>query len=288
MKTVLALWGLQHETATPLETVSGSAWRIGERHILKYNPDARQLARSIRAAGLLAAKGIPVAKYLETVNGERTAQDGTYCVMERINGIHIDLLHPDTAFGLGRGLAQLHLALASIGPELGCTDNDFSEEWQGHIKPGLADVPKKIVSEIENRLLPLYKKLPRQAIHRDVHLHNVLFDNKSISGWLDFDLTRRDVRIFDLAYLFTSLLGGKADSPSAFNGKQWKALTASLLSGYETDIPLTADEHEALPALMVAICLLFAAFYGKSGNIKGKNEAVRKAEWLYLEHCVTN
>ena len=282
MESVLALWGLQNETLTPLGTINESAWRIGERYILKYNPNPNQLASSIRIAGLLVAEGIPVAEYLKTTDGQWTTPDGTYCVMRIINGKHVDLFRDDMAFELGQGLACLHLALANIEAELNCRDNDLCEEWEDYIKPSLVNISDEITSIVEERLLSVYKSLPRQPIHRDVHLQNILFDNGCISGWIDFDLTRRDVRIFDLAYLLSGLLEGKTNDHSAV--ERWKAIYDNLLSGYGACISITNDEREALPIMIIAIHLLFVAFYNKNGNIEGRNKVIHQAEWVYREY----
>ncbi len=279
MESILALWGLQNETLTPLKTINESAWRIGERYLLKYNPNPDQLAGSMRIAGLLAAEGIPVAEYLKTTHGQWTTPDGTYCVMKIITGKHIDLFQDDMAFEMGWGLARLHLALANIEDKLNCRDNDFCGEWEHYIKPSLVNVPEEIVSEVEERLLRVYKGLPRQPIHRDVHLQNILFDHGRISGWIDFDLSRRDVRIFDLAYLLSSLLVGKTGDRSAI--ERWKAIYDDLLSGYGACTAVTDDEREVLPVMIIAIGLLFGAFFNKNGNIEGSKKAVHQAEWVY-------
>lgn len=41
----------------------------------------------------------------------------------------------------------------------------------------------------------LYSKLPIQLIRREVHLGNLLFDNNKFSGYIDFDLSQKNIRI---------------------------------------------------------------------------------------------
>lgn len=45
-----------------------------------------------------------------------------------------------------------------------------------------------------------YKTLPRQLIHRDMHTSNLLYRNGMFS-YIDFDMSQRNVRIFDIVYL---------------------------------------------------------------------------------------
>ena len=281
MNDVLRHWNLSGEMPVQIDTFHKSAWLVGERYILKRNANADELSRSIRLAGLLVSEGLPAAEYIKTVGGQFTTPDGTYCLMKRIRGGHVDFFaQPDMITELGRGLARLHMALARIEAEVG--DNDFLAEWHGYIKPGIAGVSGEIAEYVEARLSELYEKLPRQPIHRDVHAQNVLFYNGRISGWLDFDLNRRDARIFDLAYLLAGLICGKTDNPAMVG--IWKTLCKNLLSGYDEVNPVTGDEREALPVMMIAIELLFVAFWNCGGNIEERRKAAGLAEWLYNEY----
>ena len=57
-----------------------------------------------------------------------------------------------------------------------------------------------IVSETDftgtcNQLEKIYEGLPKQLIHRDVHSGNFLFENNEFSGYIDFDLSQKNIRI---------------------------------------------------------------------------------------------
>lgn len=57
-----------------------------------------------------------------------------------------------------------------------------------------------------------YDRLPRQLIHRDVHFGNFLFDHGEFSGYIDFDLSQKNIRIFDICYFLTGLLSSQIGS----------------------------------------------------------------------------
>lgn len=59
------------------------------------------------------------------------------------------------------------------------------------------------------KLAEHYEELPRQLIHRDVHLGNFLFDQGTFSGYIDFDLSQRNIRVFDLCYFLAGLLAAQ-------------------------------------------------------------------------------
>ena len=257
-----------------------TVWSVGGKYILKHNPKAEQLERSVELTNLLATQGIPLAAYIKTTNGDWLTPCRAYCLMEKLPGKHVDFYDdPQVIYEMGRALARLHAAFVKIEPQLQYKDRDFLVNWRNYIKPGLSGESAEIAEQIEPNLFKLYEKLPRQPIHRDAHAQNVLFKDGKISGWLDFDLNCRDARIFDLAYLLTGLLVGKINDLSAIAA--WRALYRDLLAGYNEISKLSDEEIGALPILMIGIELLFVTFWGKNNNEDQQEKAAMLAKWLY-------
>lgn len=67
-------------------------------------------------------------------------------------------------------------------------------------------VERSKYDDIVQNLEKVYNKLPVQLIHRDVHLDNFLFDKGKFAGYIDFDLSQRNIIIFDLCYFMLGLL----------------------------------------------------------------------------------
>lgn len=279
MDNIIKYWKLPKKIN--VDILNKSTWNIGDQYVLKYNSNPDKISRGIRVAELLKAKGFPVTKYIKTIDGEWTTPDGTYCLMKRIKGEHIDLFETDAAMELGREIARVHIALTKIGDKLICKDNDFLAEWQNDIKPGLVNISDEMIEKTEKLLFKFYNNLQRQTIHRDLHPQNILFDKGKIAGWIDFDLSCKEVRIFDLAYLLTGLLCGKIDNPAKV--KMWKIIFKNIVTGYNEISPLTNDERKALPVMMIAIELLFVTFWNQKGNVDACNSAAELAQFIYNE-----
>ncbi|MCL2855391.1 MAG: phosphotransferase [Defluviitaleaceae bacterium] len=280
---VLKHWGISGETVEYIYTSEhNSSWNIGGRFVLQRQlvHDAQHQSRKIRLATILAKEGIATVVYLKTTQGDLATPDGAYTLMEMLKGEHIDFYaSPDLMCELGRGLAELHLALSKLESELQCRDNDFYAEWENYIKPGLIGVSYEIIEQAEAKISAVYEKLPRCPIHRDIHAQNVLFHNGKISGWLDFELSRKDARIFDIAYLLVGLLVGHTKDSAKLD--IWKTIYRNLLEGYNEINRLTDDEISVLPDLMIAIELLFVTYWNGVGNNSGRDEANELAEWLF-------
>ena len=57
----------------------------------------------------------------------------------------------------------------------------------------------------------LYDKLPKQLIHRDPNPSNILFDNGIVTGFIDFDLSEINIRLWDVCYCATGILSDGSD-----------------------------------------------------------------------------
>ena len=285
---ILQHWGLGNAPITPIAQLSTqTTWNIGGKYILKRFQNIVELSKGTRFAELLTPHEIPVAVFIPTKDGQLTSPDGLHCLMTKLPGKHADFYsEPDLAFEMGRELARLHIALSDVESKIECYDSNLLEDWQKKIKPSLSDLSEDIVKKVDSVFCGIYDKLPRQLIHRDVHLHNVLFDDGHLSGWLDFDIGQRNVRIFDITYLLSGLLIGNIHEPEKI--KTWHRVFCELLQGYEEVIFLSKDESDALPVLMIVIEFLFVRFWSEHGNTEQRDVAQELAVWLFEKYMRGN
>lgn len=111
-----------------------------------------------------------------------------------------------------------------------------------------------------NELKACYNELPKQLIHRDIHYGNILFNNNSeFSGYIDFDLSQRNVRIFDICYFLIGLLIDHEKSSEHI--EKWYYIVSKFIEGYEMTNPLTKLEKESICCIMSSIELLFVAYF---------------------------
>ena len=223
---------------------------------------------------LLASKGLPVVDYVKTKDGNPYfAYDGVYfCLMKKITGEHLDPFSGDckqNGFMLGEVVARLHQALSGITIDEGIHEADFSKEFENWIVPELNE--KNLSVHFDDGVLSTCREitsmctsLPRQIIHRDTHPGNLLFEDGNFSGYLDFDISQRNIRIFDICYLGCSLLVDNYRDVQRL--KQWQDIFTSILSGYESVQALDDAEIEALPGLFIFDEVLFTAFFSKQNQ----------------------
>ncbi len=106
-----------------------------------------------------------------------------------------------------------------------------------------------------------------------MHFENFLFSEGNFTGYLDFDLSQKNIRIFDLCYFLAGLLAEEGDT--AFTKEEWLRAVKAALEGYESVSGLTAEEKRAVPWVMEAIEILFAAFFIGLKDSRGAEEACR-------------
>ena len=279
---ILKFWGLDGAVVTPMEQRSESTWDVDGMYVLKRYRTDEDLSRSLKFSKLLTSHGIPVISFIPADNGQLTSPDGLYCLMTKLPGTHVDFFEDQgLAHEMGRELAQLHIALSDIESKTSCIDSNLLNDWHNRIKPSLGDVPEDMVQNVDIAFCGIFPNLPRQLIHRDVHCHNVLFENGHLTGWLDFDLSHRNVRIFDIAYLLSGLLVGNTDDPGKM--EKWRSIYIDLLNGYDEINRLSDDERDALPIIMIMIEFLFVWYWEEQGNAEQRSVALELAKWLYNE-----
>lgn len=108
-----------------------------------------------------------------------------------------------------------------------------------------------------SNLKKYYHDLPDQLIHRDVHFGNFLFSDGKFSGYIDFDLSQTNIRIFDVCYF---LLGLLVEEENQMSEKKWLNTVKDTIAGYNSVMPLTKAEYYAIPYVMQCIEILFIAY----------------------------
>ena len=133
---------------------------------------------------------------------------------------------------------------------------------------------EKIVSQLEE----VYDKLPVQLIHRDVHFGNFLFANGEFSGYIDFDLSQRNIRIFDLCYFLLGLLSEEAKM--GITEELWFEFMKNVFIGYQKKQELSEVEKKAIPYVMECIELLFVSYYESINDVCCAQNAYQLFEFV--------
>lgn len=279
IQQIINKWDIEE---TEVKQIYDSAWQIGEDFVLKTYKDVNMLQRNIKILTILEDMEIPVGGIVLTKDKKTYAKDNEYyyILTNKLPGSNITDIHKNTAMAseMGRVLARLHKAFKECETQDEFWDNSLLKEVNGWIKEVFVKNNWKYIDESEvvilaGRLEKLYDKLPVQLIHRDVHLGNFLFDNWKFSGYIDFDLSQRNIRIFDLCYFMLGLLS--EEELLDISEEQWFDILKHFFAGYEQENGLFPEEKQAVPYVMEAIELLFVAWFIEQNDLKCAKDAIK-------------
>ena len=285
IEQILPLWGIE---GGEISQIYPSAWEVNHSYVIKVYSEQAPLDRNIRISTILSDCHIPVAEIALTKTGEKyvRCQDTYFLMSGKLEGSNlVDLKDTEMARKMGCAIAQLHKAFIRCEREIEFWDNSLLQEMEGWIRDNLIKNEWQPVSESEYfqtlaQLKKVYDRLPRQLIHRDVHFGNFLFLDGDFSGYIDFDLSQKNIRIFDVCYFLAGLLAEAAPEPLTRN--EWLEHVKSVIAGYESVTPLSGAEKEALPYVMECIEILFAAYY------TGTEDTIHAIEACNIFHFIQN
>ena len=284
IRDILDKWELNNETITQ---IYDSAWQIGEAYILKVYENTDKLERNIKINIILDNKGIPVGRIIFTKENTTFAKDDRhyYIMAEKLPGSNLVSIRDNLGIAteMGRIIADLHIAFKACETQEEFWNNCLLDEMNGWIKSTLNSDGWKYISEEKFNttvihLTEVYAKLPVQLIHRDVHFGNFLFDEGKFSGYVDFDLSQRNIRIFDLCYFMLGLLSEEEKMNVTY--AEWFEILENVFTGYQQTIKLCEEEKLAVPYVMKSIELLFVAWFIKQEDLKCAENAMKIFEFV--------
>lgn len=272
IRTVLVHWNLQD---SEIKQIYDTAWQVGDDYVLKVYQNAEMLERNLKMLQLLAEKNIPVAQIVPTCDGTQYVSDDSsfYFLSEKLPGSNITQIDDggDIARSMGGIIANLHAAFQKCEPLDMFWDNSLLDEMNGWIresmeKNGWQRISRKEYAQVVSQLAAVYNQLPVQLIHRDIHFGNFLFADGVFSGYIDFDLSQRNIRIFDLCYFLLGLLS--EEEGLKITEEAWFRFLRDVFAGYESILKLSEAEKKAVPYVMECIELLFVAYFENENDSK--------------------
>ena len=284
IENVLVNWNLEKSS---VKQIYDSAWQVGEEFVLKVYDNVDALNRNIKILSILDDRGILVSKLVRTKTDAMYVNEGDfyYILTEKLRGNNILQLCdvPDIGSKMGTVIARLHLAFNECESQDEFWNNSLLAEMEGWILDTLRKDDWQLVSKdkYESTLCGLkevYDVLPVGLIHRDVHFGNFLFDEGEFSGYIDFDLSQRNIRLFDLCYFMLGLLSEEETIEITYD--EWFMILGQLFSGYSQVIKLSEQEIVAVPYVMESIELLFGAWFIGQNDIVCAKDAIKLYEFV--------
>lgn len=258
-----------------------SACYVGEEYVLKYTANPGKLIKHIEVSKALENIGLLTAVAVETTEGQEYVRDGElyFYLTKRLPGKQLvsHSFGEGNARFVGEIIGQLHLALNKID---GCvSDGDLLSTVRDWALPKAKEVlhlPDSFCIEYLSTFSALYPGLPRQIIHRDPNPGNIICAEDRW-GFIDFDLSERNVRIYDPCYAATAVLSevfGK-------DKESWLEVYRNIICGYDSVAALTEDERKAIPYVILAnqfICVAWFAEQDKYAELFDINK--KMTLWL--------
>jgi len=284
MREITKRWGIEGSTVQ----IYHSAWSVGEDYVLKEYFNQTTMQRNIQMIRILGEEGVPVPKVVQLENGNDfyESDDKFYLMTSKLKGKNVvEERHLDEEWfwKFGVILANLHLAFRECEKTMSFWNNSLLEEMEGWVTRELEGMgpeflPKEKIEETIKQLEEVYADLPKQLIHRDVHLGNFLFDDQQFSGYIDFDLSQCNIRIFDICYFLLGLLLREKNQKTE---EFWFVAIEKVVEGYQSILPLSQVEISSIACVMKNIELLFVAYFWAQKDEKQAHDAAK----IFLYVC---
>lgn len=291
---ILSFWGLTGEKVTDIYyegtgNRNESAYNVGDKYVLKFTANLGKLKSHIAISKALEGVGLTAAVPIETKAGQEYILEGElyYCLTKRIQGnqLKVNCIYEDDyaekARFVGEILGQLSLALAKVDAVL--QEPNLYESVVNYALPKLRGklyVPEDIFTGYEKEFSFLYQKLTKQVIHRDPNPGNLIFTKE---GWgvIDFELSEKNIRIFDPCYAATAILSETFELGNEEKLKKWLVIYQNILCGYDEVVKLTAEEKKAVPYVVLSNQLLALAWFEGQEKYKELYETNKQmTEWM--------
>ncbi|MDR0813394.1 MAG: helix-turn-helix domain-containing protein [Oscillospiraceae bacterium] len=222
---------------------SDRVWQIGGGYFLKTG-ERSQLIKSIAIANALHSRGLAASTPVATRSGEEFLDgENIFVLTTKIPG---NPLEKSERFGekrgeygekYGKAIAKRHIALREIEDEVLTDEVDLFAHVKEWALPNVKkqneqwslDLPDSYFTDYTETFGKLSHKLPKRLIHRDPNPSNILFENGEVTGFIDFDLSERNVRLWDICYCATGILSEWRGVEN--NYEKWPEILHGILRG---------------------------------------------------------
>lgn len=291
IKSILENWNITDIDVSNIinkntDRLSDNAYYVGNNYVIKFTSNLGYVQNSIKIAELLSNSNIEAAKIIKTVNDKEYIQDGElyFILTDRIKGKQLlcanIFANPDIAIEIGKSIAKLHITLSKFDVSDYDTQNIYNDVIS--IIPGIQDkcrLTGQFIDDYKNKFGVIFDKLQKHVIHRDINPSNMLFDNGIFKGFVDFDLSEVNIRIFDICYCATSILSECFSSEIDLS--KWKNILNNIIKGYESICNLSYNEKQAIPYVIYSIQIICINHFSKFDKYKDLTDTnIKMLDWL--------
>lgn len=268
------------------------AWNIGEKYVLTTGTNIVGFRMHSLLAELLSKKGINVSCPMKTKDGQDFFQneDRFYALLNRVEGRY---LAPEERYAddrelvgekYGKAIGKLHCALKELDDKLEVNDSNLYDtvikwampETKRIMEQWNCPLPDSFFEEYKKSFGEVHHMLPKQVIHRNPNPTNVLFNEREVTGFIDFNLSEKNVRIFDPCYCATGILSESGKVSGGY--EKWPEILKGIINGYNSICPLTSYEKASILNVIYSIQMIFIAWL--NGRDEEKDIAMENRKML--------
>jgi homoserine kinase type II len=202
----------------------------------------------------LSSHGVPCPGPIKNLENRflGSLNDKPASLVTYLPGSQIERPVPEQCGHIGALLAKMHLSALSFPEKM---NNPRGSKWRESIAPKLIPLlpledATLLQKELQFQSMCQFKDLPQGVIHADLFRDNILFNNDTVGGVIDFYFACNDALLYDLAIAAN-------DWCMTADGKLNDANLLSLLRAYHYIRPLTSDEKNIWPIMLRAAALRF-------------------------------
>ncbi len=291
---VLVNWGFQDEKVSDIvfpETgeISDSAKYVGSNMVIKYTANLGSVKKAIEISRALNNVGLTAPEVIPTTDGKEYATVGElyFTLTQKVegqrvmaSGLYLDDYKEKARF-IGEIVGQLDLALSKIDTIVDEVDLAKTvSEWAIPALKGKINLNPEVMEKYASQFYELFKELPRQVIHRDPNPSNIILA-KDRWGFIDFELSEENARIFDPCYAATAILSETFEEGNEEKLFTWVEVMKEVIYGYDSVVKMTDAEKKAIPYMILANQFVSTAFFAgkdKYEELYRTNKAM--TEWI--------
>lgn len=294
LKEILRNWGFEDEKITDIVyaesgNISESACYVGDNYVIKYSANLGKVQTHITLSQAIESVGLSSATPIKNTQGEYVVTNGDlyFYVTKRLVGkqlkastMYLDDYLPKARF-IGEVIGQLSLALSKVDATVNESNIYASaREWAIPTLAEKINLPEEFIKRYEKEFGEIYELLPQQIIHRDPNPGNIILSDDNW-GILDFDLSEKNIRIFDPCYAATAILSESFENDDLDKLNQWVVIYKNILYGYDEVARLSDNEWKAIPFVMITNQFISTAWFSKQEKYKDIYEINKKmTEWM--------
>jgi AraC-like DNA-binding protein/Ser/Thr protein kinase RdoA (MazF antagonist) len=303
IRRILKNWAIDPTlTITDVSTINSlnhpkAVWKIGDGYFLHQTKDRNGELKNIAIAEALGKQQLASSLPILTKAGQTFIEEDSLLILKKgVEGTALSIAEilgdssKQYAFSYGQAIAKLHKAFLELETRILCDSSDLFEQLKSWAIPKVKNqveqwalaIPSDFFDSYLTAFSQLKDELPTQIIHRDPNFSNILFLDQKISGFIDFDLSEKTIRLFDPCYCATSILS----SLSADQYEQWLPILNGILQGYDWENPLTIEEKKAIFYVICTIQLICVAYFSDQNNADDTTKKLAQTNRNMLEYII--